>query len=1518
MDCIVKTTPEYLALKERLGNELLADSILNNWWRDDKNKENYPTEDYIAKFLNKVGAMHFDDDSNDYFYDESADIEDEFVDDLADTEYHGTETVLNVPMKLSYDEARVEIDKLANSYEFVKTEGPRYRPTGMTARLGEEYDPLKGPIQRNPENKFTHAGSAIHELLDDAVKAVINDNLHPFNNSEEILSSLKRKNEEGGLSKYGFVKLTEKAIYGIVNTMKQLHTRYEFINSEIPISGTDAVGRDYKGAVDLVVRDRNTGAIGVLDYKTQTEKPGSTESKFNLYNKLKTPTGETKFDNLNIQTLAYQENLNEKYSDISGNTNRIINFRGFVPISIHMDADGNITDVFVADINNAERNGPVYLLKDTARYRDVVGDKFGLRSEDISKSVEFEESLENIKKTVERHSQNIARKAGKSLMKDVLNPLSSFNIMSDMPSILKSAKEFCAKTTQILRNRPEDANNIYMAHDAYRAMDEESDNLLQFINDGHLDEYVATITDMPPENKERFTQEIRNHIEGYISDINNLKQEVGIARKRELETHRKEFTQTAFLSTVLPKLKEQAFNQIKEQLIKSGKEREFSKVKYDDLATEMAMKWYNEKPQSFNTQINKTVNKIMYLSGHNELSASATKRWMGGVTKMISAIGNTKNMFVGHMIKTISDGTSRVETQSKADRRRIESVVKRLNKFGRNAKDAYNFMLDWSDNGDGKHRARIVTEFRDRELQAARYKVTDIANRIGKGLTDDDIAFLYSHFDTNTIEEIKAAPTEAKQKYLLYKGFKDNNYSLKEGVTLSKANRHIRDGIFDDLKHLESQGFISGDDLREAKSILRSMTEMELPREFSKNSKGGDTQLSRYVRERFYQRQYEVYNPTDKWRNSQYDMIQAMSDDDPRKQFYNMYMEYMKDYDTYADETKKIHDNLPSLLANHGAGFFRKDKMSAEYSKQMPGKSKKQKAEHQKLSENQELHARVPLPFTGYQLDPDKQNYDLGLGLFKVVDSLNNYKEFSPRVAGIEMMYNHLADNTGYIKDGTFTPEADAELMRLRTYIDRTLYKGSKDPSYIKTINTVLSLVSISSLGMNPIVAIDSHLMSAWSLRALGLNVSGMASKKAFAAAQANLAKDILMMKPLADFVSRDPITKRGKLLDLLQLSSTNYKYEKFGARTDFNIRSKKDFINKGVDLSFVGLRMTDSVHKYIWSEAMARSMELFDKNGKRLGTMWDNLQEKDGRLVVNKEAMYTDANKTHKFDLEEMRRKIGDLIAKTTSPLNDINRPMLSFSPLSRVVSLMRNIGFNFWTSAATGKKYNVLTGQEEIGMVSSYDHLLAAIGDIGIGPVSISNILSPISLLSPKISAAMKGKNLTVAQRAAARQLGSFLSLYLISKLANSWATYDTYFKINMPWSDEDKRKDLLNHPHDLFSADWFRLLMARGALAQMMSLDPRQFWSDITPGGVANRKLEEVGLFLGQLFSDLGSEDTQRKRIMDGNIFAIDPEEYKTGLHQGESKLKRKAYKALGWPQIPDRIKNIQATVKYLEEK
>jgi hypothetical protein len=1321
MKCIQRNSDEYRDLLNQAdGNKLLADNAIYTYWTENESADKhgaFPPPVWMESFMaaSREDINNLLGKSNDNLSEEEKRMNDFFelsTSGEPDDEAVEPDKPYEVDIKYTTEEAAGIAGLLRKDLSFTPHRGESNMPTGITSLFDKEvYDPRDGAIVHK-ETPNTHAGSLIHKLLEQAL-----------NEADPDWGALARK--------YHLVKMDDDAMIRIANKVfniaDSIHRNFDVIATELPIK-VNVDGQERHGFVDLVVRNKWDGKIGIIDYKTSAEDDYVTNTKFMKMADNTSKERGTKWDKLQEQTLAYQLTMNDTVRKSASSTERYVDYRAFMPISLDMSKDGNLKDLNMPVVHDLDKVVPdIYLLKNTAYHMDTVKNALGIELDfDPDRPLAFENQVREVQGLLSRISNEWIQMKLPQRALDIKPFISGLNILGEPDKTLMGLDKYIDTSMKSVMEAAEtDRTDIIQKVGSDIDIMSRPIATLSTFDREAMGSLLLNVHEVDPDRVKEHVDAMENLVFNLKNKFDRLNAEMTKARamvvRNELDSP--ETTTNLYLQFA----QDQYF---KEQMAKKRAEIPGGRdIRLYDHEQELKQSFAEviQNPQNrYASSINRIKDAIVGIGSASDIALDQARTLLANLSgrsiPLFSKLGPAKNIAhpIGRMIihKLDTAWKSMIDrTQQEHDT--ITDLAKGVFKVAKTRfpRKAYDFMIDVRTDAQGNQGVYCISEIDWDKWET--YKQANLLNKIENmpkldrwGRANPDIAREMYEFERKTMQ-IKDPNDILKSDRGLIEWdaainplHRTNQWArVKEGQLSPRdaefvAARHAAKKLTKLVSELADQKKINQAQLREANYHIHNMKTLQ---ELTPARATDDVlQIYNYLNDALGQVKSNVLLTPEQFRSDKYKQLMSLDDNDPRKLFYEHYLEVKEMYDMIVPEVKRLGDNLPSVYRSkreQGIAIMpvRRDRLADDYRKNVGdrggwliGKKMFSKPWQDKWLNSREdwemMHraweygSSIPLPYSGYPIDPNDRSYDMGYTLFKLASSFERYKAFAPVVPEMELLHDTWQKNAPTMIKKSKVQEVvgQDEIDKTRKVMDYMVYGKDNSGKLANVLSNYSAIVAFPLLAYKTWLAAKSHVMSGTSLRALAYySRPGEFSQKALF--RTNMQHVIDVAPHIYEAATGKAVTKGTKALNYFNLQTGDrILYEGIlGSNKPTNVfsRAAQAYYEHGYDL----LWLTDTIHLNTALQTYMREKHVYDVNGKDLGNMWDNFKEYDkGQLSLNPKVNFMNPERTVAYSKENVQRTIEEIIGSTTSVKNPLDRPIAAMDKFDKLYILIKTIGLN------------------------------------------------------------------------------------------------------------------------------------------------------------------------------------------------------------------------------------------------
>ena len=234
----------------------------------------------------------------------------------------------------------------------------------------------------------------------------------------------------GKFDKANYKELSSKVIGQLNSIAKNIANKYTIIASEQLLADDDS---GIAGTADLIVQDKKTKKIIILDFKTKIKNLGDQKkSGFAYYHS-------SKFGKPDVEKHNFQLSMYEKMHNLYGYS---IDERGIIPIEYDTDADGNITNVYITPQSKGTtlENKGYYTIPHRSQIdQDIEQYAFGNNPDGVMDKIQLDRQSEIVGKildTLKNKVVTLYSKGRTTQATDIENTVNEFNSLGEQEIII--------------------------------------------------------------------------------------------------------------------------------------------------------------------------------------------------------------------------------------------------------------------------------------------------------------------------------------------------------------------------------------------------------------------------------------------------------------------------------------------------------------------------------------------------------------------------------------------------------------------------------------------------------------------------------------------------------------------------------------------------------------------------------------------------------------------------------------------------------------------------------------------------------------------------------------------------------------------------------------------------------------------------------------------------------------------------------------------------------------------------
>lgn len=979
-----------------------------------------------------------------------------------------------------------------------------------------------------------------------------------------------------------FPQFSDESIEDIRKIVDKFKEKYELVMSEATLFNAKA---GMAGTTDLILRDKTTGKIVVLDYKTKlykyngkyTNKKGKKLWGFR-YALSKSFFKKSSRDAYDFQLTAYETMLEE--AGVS------VDRRGIIPIVYSREGD-KINRVFISKIFGSKENDES-LIKNgfytverskTTEYdvkRRIFGKKLSENDERFDNFiVEIGELFDRISKKLDTQSTLFKLRGKRTLAQDAQYTAEQMQNMTEIDAMIAFTKYAIKQLTRL--------NN--QIQERYKKGTEAEWNLEVLQNYKNISasyNIVNELISLAEQNRDLIGAEtVKELIDGCYA-VNSLQAQIksaydNIGTKLYIDAIQGQIGNVRYM--MISEQKKKYIQANPKKPTESSKEFE-SRV--DDYIT----KWEAQNQQAIENRTRQ------WLIQQARIADNGFE--CNGIAVWGSSVYESRDPFVQAMVVKF-DGA-----MNEKDRRVLEFKYKLT---------------------------KIIKDFRSKYNYGNFAKLREVFDDLVE--VSDGVSYLVNPLSA---EFIKA------QKDVRYKIFSDPDTTFQEKRDAYKAwlNQNSPIQNLEEYKKEYQRNLeviLEGLDDK-VKKVIRENLGKEKPVSwyilYKDNKITQDAKDALDSLEYNLDKQYRKPNRTI-YKNEKYDKLMSLSDDDPKKQLYLLLLETVTGIDQTLPRSLRLEYRLPGvvkrgseLLAMDGVTDATKDYLSKSFIQ-----LEDDTVRGSFVDDDGKKVRQIPLYYKpNSKITEKEQSYDLPTIFLKWFDAALSYKVKSELEALILQTQATLQDrytqenSFSLLKKGKETRSSSKKTNTLQQYeawVDIVFY-GNRMPTdamiklpfsdkkidLAKLVKKLVSLSSSRTMTGNVISAINNVLVGEVN-QAEEAFAGQYLDKESYTKASKIFAQNIKGL--VEDFNRVMPENKLNLLAEFFGLESIDNNMSLFGLMR----HSISDY---GHALTHIG----DIAMKYRFMIGMLLSTEVKDKDGKVIGNLFDNISFEEGRIVVNPE----------------------------------------------------------------------------------------------------------------------------------------------------------------------------------------------------------------------------------------------------------------------------------------------------------
>lgn len=991
-------------------------------------------------------------------------------------------------------------------------------------------------------------------------------------------------------SKKDYPQLSDSVIKQLRSIASKIKSKYTVIASE-QVLADDETG--IAGTADLIVKDKKTGKIILLDFKTKIRNLGDTKkSGFSYYHSSK--FGRPDADKHNFQLSMY-----ERLHNILGFS---IDERGIIPIEYDANEDGTITNVYLTENSKGttlESKGYYTMPHRTYIDNDIDTYVFNQNTDAILNKIQIKKQGEIINKILETLRNKVVSlysKGRKLQASDIENTVNDFNNLSEQEILLSYIKTAFDSLKTII-----DGKNGY------------NERLQQELNNNNIVwnlKQLETWRDVarsfqPLSDLREYLFDYQNVFEKDVYDQIMPLLDEAIKYRDILEGAYVSKGKTLWIEWITPFIKnvEGAYRLRAEREYKQNHKNNFNQ---DDMNA------YIEKYVLDNRLRIQEETKDFIDKQSNEAD-----RDVNGFYRWVDTIFQSKDPIISGMAMAYDQMIQRTNETFNARYKQLVDLTREMEQtFDHGVtvdpKSIYGYMLEETEDG-----VRLISRIPDSFTREYNKKMHEI---------NSDEKY------SNNLERFKA-----RLKWL------DDNAPIADKNAYKKARKAAIKDYLDsiDITQEEYDLIINNENKYKRKSYW------DLAKEGKISYKRADDlrEISENITWQFREVDAKKY-PNEKWEKLQ--KIREQNPDDIRVRFFDFINTLAEEGDSYVAPRYKLNGHLPGMSKHDTERFAAGQSVSTIIKERIKREvsvvsEDTEYGQYEMTDETNTPVNYVPVHFTN-KLKESDQSYDIPTiykEWFKSALTYANTTEIIEQLEYTRFVVNNRNTKTGGInlaskiwkRNNPDSPIADTAAVtsdsnlarQLNDWFDMVIYgKGTDDMGGIdlpyvgrldarKMVDKFAKYTSLRVMGLNYISMVN-NILQAEVAQAIEVMAHKHVSAKAYSKATAEYMTEILNGNIIADVGSRRPTSKVNLLNEL------------FGTFTDYSegsMRLSNKFqrlFNSGALYFTTNLGEHEAQSRFLIANLIEQ--RAIDKNGNDIGTIYDYYTVEDGELIFDKEGV--------------------------------------------------------------------------------------------------------------------------------------------------------------------------------------------------------------------------------------------------------------------------------------------------------
>lgn len=1134
------------------------------------NKDNMFNEAYSKLSEILTSYQQYNEQLNDLTPINAADIEyDNYINAI-----YGSSAMRSINTKKpTVNELVEKYKQLSNDIEFIKEQDGsevhiyRNRNTGQVYKsvsdvktdvgYGEQEDKL--PEHAVALGDFTKVkGTLLHEALADLITG-------KFNAAD-------------------YKQLSSKVISQLRSIAKNITDKYTIIASEQVLADDES---GIAGTADLIVQDKKTKKIIILDFKTKIKNLGEQKkSGFAYYHS-------SKFGRPDAEKHNFQLSMYEKMHNLYGFE---IDERGIVPIEYDTDNDGNILSVYITPQSKGTtlENKGYYTIPHRSQIdQDIDQYAFGGNTDKLMDQIQLDRQSEIVGKifdTLKNKVISLYSKGRSTQATDIENTVNEFNSLSEQEIIIGYIKTALDNLKNII-----DGKKGYNEH-----LQRERTEGNVVWNLKQLENWRDVARSFEPlEEIQHYLFDYQDTLpDGIYDEIMPILDEA--VRYRDiLEGAYKTKGKALWIEWIKPFIKNI------EGAYRLKAEREYKKTHKE--VDNKEMRSYIEKY----VQDNRMKIEIETKNFINQQSLQADSD-VNGFYRWVDTIFQSKDPIISGMALAYDSMIQQTNETFNVKYKQLVDLTREMEqKFGSSItsdpKKVYDFMLEESEEG-----IRLISDISEDFTIAYKKAVKDIEQ-------DEQYKSNFERF-------------KAKMQWL------DKNAPISDKNALKQAKIHAVEQYLDslDITQEEYDAIIDN----EYKKGRNRKSYYELAKEGTISYKRADDlrEISEQTTWKFRKPNATLY-PNKKW-----DELQKLRKSDPndiRVRFFDFIKQLSDEGDSRVAPRYKLNGRIPGMSKTSV------ERLSAGQSlwtviKEETSKNFKLKADdtmYGQFEMTDELNHPVnfiPVFFTN-KLKNSDQSYDIPTiykEWFKSALNYANTNEIIDQLEFTRFIVNERKTKTGgmsfaskawkrlnpdsQIAEQWATKDSSNLANQLNDWFDQVVYGKSTDPMGTiagvdmgKVVNLFTKYTSLRVMGLNYISMVNNMAMAEVA-QAIETMAGQYVSPSTYTKATAEYSLALLNGDIVADVGARKPTSKINLLNEL------------FGTFSDYDngrMRLSNKFsrlFNSGAFYFTTNIGEHEAQSRFLIASLMEE--RALDSNGNDIGSIYDFYTVEDGELVFDKE----------------------------------------------------------------------------------------------------------------------------------------------------------------------------------------------------------------------------------------------------------------------------------------------------------